>query len=137
MESSMAHAWKRKVVLSVLLSLSCWSGRVFALRPFDGTDAAVVESGEFEVELGPLEYLREGSAHSLIAPAVVANYGFAKGWEATIEGMALYGLSVENRRNNLVDNGLFLKHVLREGSLQDKLGPSIATEFGLLLPDLH
>ena len=27
-----------------------------------------------------------------------------------------------------------MKHVLREGSLQDKKGPSIATEFGLLLP---
>jgi hypothetical protein len=35
----------------------------------------------------------------------------------------------------LTGSGAFLKHVLREGVLQDKRGPSIATEFGLLLPD--
>jgi hypothetical protein len=28
-----------------------------------------------------------------------------------------------------------LKHVLRSGTLQDQAGPSIATEFGVLLPD--
>jgi hypothetical protein len=31
--------------------------------------------------------------------------------------------------------GAFLKHVLQPGSLQDKSGPSVATEFGVLLPD--
>jgi hypothetical protein len=31
--------------------------------------------------------------------------------------------------------GAFLKHVLQPGSLQDKPGPSVATEFGVLLPD--
>ena len=36
----------------------------------------------------------------------------------------------------MTDNGVFLKNVLRPGSLQDKSGPSIATEFGLLLPDV-
>ena len=29
----------------------------------------------------------------------------------------------------------FLKHVVLPGSLQDKTGPSVATEFGVLLPD--
>jgi hypothetical protein len=37
----------------------------------------------------------------------------------------------------LVGNGAFLKGVLREGSLQEKPGPSIATEFGILLPGIH
>ena len=31
--------------------------------------------------------------------------------------------------------GAFLKHVVVPGSLQDKSGPSVATEFGVLLPD--
>jgi hypothetical protein len=36
---------------------------------------------------------------------------------------------------NLTEAGAFLKHVVVPGSLQDKSGPSIATEFGVLLPD--
>ena len=44
-----------------------------AYRPFDGTDAAVVDEHEFELELGPVEYTREGSTKSLIAPAIVGN----------------------------------------------------------------
>ena len=39
-------------------------------------------------------------------------------------------------RRRLTDAGLSLKYVLREGSLQDKSGPSIATEFGTLLPGI-
>src|SRR5204862_6305244 len=38
---------------------------------------------------------------------------------------------------SLLGNGAFLKGVLREGSLQEKTGPSIATEFGVLLPGIH
>ena len=37
----------------------------------------------------------------------------------------------------MVGNEALLKGVLREGSLQDKSGPSIATEFGLLLPGIN
>ena len=36
---------------------------------------------------------------------------------------------------NLTAAGAFLKHVLQPGSLQNQSGPSIATEFGMLLPD--
>ena len=35
-----------------------WCGEAEAYRPFDGTDAAVAETGEIEIELGPVEYLR-------------------------------------------------------------------------------
>ena len=35
----------------------------------------------------------------------------------------------------LTTAGAFLKHVVVPGSLQDKSGPSVATEFGVLLPD--
>ena len=36
---------------------------------------------------------------------------------------------------SLTDAGALLKYVLRPGVLQDQAGPSIATEFGVLLPD--
>jgi hypothetical protein len=36
---------------------------------------------------------------------------------------------------SLAASGAFLKHVIRPGSLQDQSGPSIAAEFGVLLPD--
>ena len=57
-----------------------------AYRPFDGTDAAVAETGEMEIELGPVEYLREGAERALFAPDVRINYGFAPGWEAVAGG---------------------------------------------------
>jgi hypothetical protein len=117
--------------------LVCWCGAAQAYRPFDGTDAAVAETGEIEIELGPVEYLREGSEHRLLAPDVRFNYGFTPGWEAVLEGMLAHGLTADTTGTSLVENGAFLKGVLREGSLQEKPGPSIATEFGVLLPGVH
>ena len=38
---------------------------------------------------------------------------------------------------SFVEGEALLKSVLREGSLQEKSGPSIATEFGLLLPGVN
>jgi hypothetical protein len=108
-----------------------------AYRPFDGTDAAVTDEGEMEIELGPAEYLREGSERTLIAPAVTLNYGFAEGWEAVIESEATHGLSADARRSSLVGNAASLKGVLREGSLQGKAGPSIASELAVLLPGIN
>ena len=37
----------------------------------------------------------------------------------------------------LVGSGAFLKGVVREGSLQDGSGPSVATEVGVLLPEVN
>jgi hypothetical protein len=121
-------------VLALLCAAAAWPREAAAYRPFDGTDAAVADKGELEVELGPVGYLRKGSDHALIAPAARVNYGFAQGWEAVLEGQAAHGLSGSTRRSSLVGNAASLKGVLREGSLQEKPGPSVATEFGLLLP---
>ena len=44
----------------VVMALS--SGAANAYRPFDGTDAAVAEQQNLEIELGPTEYMREGDA---------------------------------------------------------------------------
>jgi hypothetical protein len=38
---------------------------------------------------------------------------------------------------SLIESEALLKGVLREGSLQEKSGPSIATEFGVLLPGIN
>jgi hypothetical protein len=48
--------------------VTLWCGEAVAYRPFDGTDAAVAETGEIEVEFGPVEYLRVGAEHMLFTP---------------------------------------------------------------------
>jgi hypothetical protein len=114
--------------------LTAWSGPASAYRPFDGTDAAVAAPGEMEIELQPAGWLRDESGTSLIAPATVINYGISEGWEAVFEGRGQMPLSSLGP-TGLTAAGAFLKHVIRPGSLQDKTGPSVATEFGVLLPD--
>lgn len=106
----------------------------FAYRPFDGTDAAVTEPGQAEVELQPAGRLQEGSQSFLVAPGIVVNFGVVKGLELVFEGRLLESLS-SSEPPNPTDAGTFLKYVLRPGVLQDKLGPSIATEFGVLYPE--
>jgi hypothetical protein len=118
----------------VALGLAAWSDPAAAYRPFDGTDAAVAAPGEVEIELQPAGRLRDETGTSLIAPATVFNYGFSEGWEAVLEGQGQTPLSPSGP-TSLTAAGAFLKHVLQPGSLQDKTGPSVATEFGVLLPD--
>lgn len=113
---------------------AAWCPPALAYRPFDGTDAAVAAKGEVEIELQPAGRLRDESGASLIAPGTVINYGLTADWEAVLEGIGQTPLSPPGP-TNLTAAGAFLKHVLVPGSLQDKTGPSIATEFGVLLPD--
>jgi hypothetical protein len=115
----------------------CWCSIAQAYRPFDGTDAAVADTGDVEIELGPTEYMREGAERVLFAPDLRVNYGFTPDWEATIEGDFTRALSPDIPATSLVGNIASLKTVLREGSLQEKPGPSIATEFDVLLPGIH
>jgi hypothetical protein len=114
-----------------------WCNEAVAYRPFDGTDAAVAEPDTLEIELGPAEYVRESDERLLIAPNVRLNYGLTKGWEAVLEGQTAHGLSAAARHTSQIENGLFLKRVLRDGVLQDQPGPSVATEFGVLLPGIN
>jgi hypothetical protein len=125
---------KQLVSGSIAMSLATWSTSAWAYRPFDGTDAAVAAPGEVEIELQPAGSLREGGNTTLIAPATVFNYGLSEGWEAVLEGQGQTPLSPSGP-TSLTSAGAFLKHVLQPGSLQDKSGPSVATEFGVLLPD--
>jgi hypothetical protein len=125
---------KQLVLGSVAMSLASWPASAWAYRPFDGTDAAVAAPGEVEIELQPAGRVREGGSTMLIAPATVFNYGLSEGWEAVLEGQGQTPLSPAGP-TSLTSAGAFLKHVLQPGSLQDKSGPSVATEFGVLFPD--
>lgn len=118
----------------MFLSVAACSGPAFAYRPFDGTDAAVAAPGELEVELQPAGVQHEQATRTLIAPWTVLNIGLSEGWEAVFEGRGETPLSPSGP-TELARGGAFLKHVVVPGSLQDKSGPSVATEFGVLLPD--
>jgi hypothetical protein len=111
----------------------------FAYRPFDSTDADVAGAGEFELELGPVGWLSEGADKFRVAPAVVANIGLPWRSELVLEGERQVALDPApgEPRTSLVDTGVFVKTVLREGALQDASGPSVAAEYGLLLPEVH
>src|SRR5262245_27336097 len=124
-------------VAALAAALTCWCSEAEAYRPFDGTDAAVAETGAIEIELGPVEYLRDGAERTLFAPDVRINYGFTPGWEAALEGRVAYGLTAGVPGTSLVASDALLKGVLREGTLQEKPGPSLATEFGLMLPGIN
>jgi hypothetical protein len=70
-----------------------WSGAGRAYRPFDGTDGAVAETGEIEIELGSVEYLRAEAQRMLFVPDVRVNYGFMPRCEASLEGDVARGLT--------------------------------------------
>src|SRR5262249_8863546 len=78
---------------AVAAVLTFWCSEAEADRPFDGTDAAVAETGEMEIELGPVEYLRAGAERALLAPDLRINYGFISRWEAALEGKLTHGLT--------------------------------------------
>ena len=104
----------------------------FAYRPFDGTDATVAGVGEVEIELQPIGAVRTGSQITPTGPYAIVNYGFAERWELVVQGAAQ---PLPNGAGpTSVSNAIFLKYVVQPGVLQDKPGPSIAMEFGPLLP---
>jgi hypothetical protein len=113
-----------------------FAGPALAYRPFDGTDAAVAGLNEVEIELEPVGWLKIGSQSALVAPAVVYNYGFAERWEVVLQGQMLIPTSPGGPAN-LVATGAFLKYVVQPGVLQGQSGPSVAVEFGPLLPGLN
>ena len=120
----------------IFLCITAGCDPAFAYRPFDGTDAAVAEPGELEVELQPAGPRQEQGKDTLIAPWSVLNFGLNDGWEAVFEGRGETPLSPSGP-TELIAAGAFLKHVVVPGSLQDKSGPSVATEFGVLLPGIN
>lgn len=51
------------------------SSKVGAYRPFDQTDADVLEDRRVEIDLGPVEVERSSGELVLVAPPLVINYG--------------------------------------------------------------
>lgn len=111
-----------------------WPGAALAYRPFDSTDAAVADKGAFEVELSPLSYRHDDDGVAWISPEARLNYGFADDWEAVLEGKAEH---FSDRRSQVSEAQLDVKGVLQEGSLQEKTGWSLGTEFSVLLPGIN
>lgn len=108
----------------------------YAYRPFNLTDAAVAARGEMELECGPLGYVVDADGRFLVVPSAILNFGIADGWELVIEGrnFLLVQPVDAGRRDTLRETALSLKGVLRQGSLQERSGPSVGLEVGLLLP---
>lgn len=132
--SASTQSNKLCVFVACLCVAALATSPAFAFRPFDGTDAAVADPGKMEVELQPAGRLHDDSGTTLIAPATRFNFGLTEGWEGVLEGLVETPLSASGP-SSLSAAGAFLKGVVRPGSLQDKPGPSVATEFGVLLPD--
>jgi hypothetical protein len=116
-----------------------WPLTASAYRPFDSTDAAIAAKGEMEIELGPVEYIKEGPDKFLVAPSVIFNWGFADRWEAVLEGrnFVQLGSEIQGSGAQVEDIAFSLKGVLREGSLQERPGLSVATELSALLPTIN
>lgn len=128
-----------RACVAIGLCLLFWPRAARAYRPFDSTDASVAKPGELELELGPVGYLGTAREHFLVAPGAILNLGVGRNWELVLQGrhfILLDGPAGEPRFR-LLDTGLFLKGVLRRGSLQDGSGPSVAMELGPLLPTVN
>ena len=133
---------RSKVALLAVLFVALAAGTARAYRPFDLTDADVAKRHNIEVAMGPAEFKRVGSEHSLLAPNLSIAYGLATGRELTIEGGNLVALesAPDVPRMQIADVALTVKQVLRPGSLQDKPGWSVAMEPAILFPsrgELH
>jgi hypothetical protein len=111
-----------------------------AYRPFDGTDADVAEPHVFELELGPVHYLRSGSQDFLIAPALVLNLGLGADTELVVDAndyVALGDVQRGRSRVSFLGDDVLVKHVFVEGVLQGKTGISVAAEGGVLTPEVN
>ncbi len=118
-------------MLLVLWLLLGVDSLAWAYRPFVSTDAAVADPGVMEIELGYFQIARQRHEDIFSTPKLVLNYGVVDRLEVVGEFAAE---KAPHEDWQLVDPGLSLKAVLKEGVLQEKEGLSIAVEAGLLLP---
>jgi hypothetical protein len=128
------------IAIAALLILTTVSARTaYAYRPFDGTDADVAGLGEFELELGPVHWYSQAGNHYLIAPATVLNLGIFRGVELVVDFQNYVGIDEApgHSRDELRDTDVFVKGLLRRGSVQGESGLSVAAEVGPLLPTIN
>jgi len=94
----------------------------------------VADVGEFELELGPLQYQQEGDEKSFLTPTVL-NLGVIPRMELVIDFVPLY--PADGEPYQVTDTDFFAKFLIRKGVLQDETGPSLAVEAGPLLPEVN
>jgi hypothetical protein len=116
--------------------LTVFAAPAVAYRPFDGTDGAVANLNEVEIEFQPFGWQRDDQQKTLIMPGVRYNWGFADRWEFVAEGQFERPLSPSGP-SSFSATSVTLKYVVKPGILQDQAGLSIATEFGPLLPEIN
>jgi hypothetical protein len=132
------RAWQR--LRAWQTALACWLGALgclvgavngWAYRPFFSTDAAVADPQEAEIELGYFTLEQAQGQQTSTLPSLVLNYGLCR----DIEVVGEFAVARDHAGElNIVDPGLFVKAVLKEGVLQEKEGLSVAVEAGPLLP---
>jgi hypothetical protein len=123
--------------LALFVIVTTSAAPAFAYRPFDGTDGDVAAEGEFELELGPAQYISQPDGHYIIAPATVLNLGLVQGFELVVDFKTFISLDSDpaQSRVRLLDTDVFIKAIVRRGVLQGDTGPSMAIEAGPLLPE--
>ena len=113
-----------------IISLLITPEIAWCYRPFDSTDADVVEQGEIEIELGLFNWAHARNENTYVTPQLVFNYGITD----EIEFVAEFEAEHMDGDTNITDPGIFIKRLLRRGVLQETGGLSLAVEAGLLLP---
>src|SRR5207247_9080884 len=115
-------------VAFLVLCLLTLSEPALALRPYDSTDADVAKQGEFELEFGPVGRRREGWKRIEVAPAVIGNLGLEGNRELVLQGQREGALDREpgEPRSAIVGNGVSIKQVLRQATLQAAAAPARA-----------
>ena len=120
---------QRSLLLTFVLLLP--ASPAWGYRPFVSTDAAVADPKEIEIEFGSFTFTRAAKENTFIVPQLRLNYGFTRNWEVVGE------FDIEQSQDEevqIVNAGLFLKAVLKEGILQNKDSIGFAVEVGPLLP---
>src|SRR5213078_4917100 len=120
-----AHRRRRAAAATFLLWCAVGATSAWGYRPFVSTDAAVADLKEVEIEIGYFTLERTKDENAFIIPRVVFNYGWFKDWELVAEFAIRRAPDAEV---NVIDPGIFLKGVLKEGVLQDKDGFGFAIE---------
>lgn len=118
--------------LATAFTIIFTASHAWGYRPFVSTNAAVEESNEMEVQLGYFALKRSDGKTMPVIPQVELDYGILGRFEA--EGEFEIEEPPDEDDVQLDDPEFSLKALVREGVLQEKNGPSIALEMGLLLP---
>jgi len=126
-----------RILVATAVATLAGAPRAWAYRPFTGTDADLVEEKGVELEIGPVGYSRSESRGTLVAPSLIANWGFARDLELVVEGRQFIPLDPMpgEAHVQIVETQLDVKWLMREGSLQKQSGPSVASEWTVLLPE--